>query len=148
MVIIIVLALLFAAFFVVRKHMGPAVLAAIAGVAVVEAFSPQILQMLHNANFGLPDEKLKALIYLVFVVGFPMLLYFKSSRSGMLGILRIAEALLFSALLTSLLAPSISEWFAFDDLSRQVLGFISANLGLIMMVGIGTAYLDILFYRS
>ena len=65
----------------------------------------------------------------------------------MFGILRIAEALLLSALITSLLAPSIAEWFAFDDLSRQILGFINANLGVIMMVGIGTAYLDILFYR-
>lgn len=125
--------------------MGPAVLAAIAGVAVAEAFSPQILQLV---NLGLPTGKAKALIYLVLVVGFPMILYFKSSRGGMFGILRIAEALLFSALITSLLAPSVAEWFAFDDLSRQVLGFINSNLGIIMMAGIGTAYLDILFYRS
>ena len=76
MVILIVLVLLFAAFFAVRRHMGPAVLAAIAGVAVAEAFSPQILQLLHNINFGLPDGKLKALVYLIFIVGFPMILYF------------------------------------------------------------------------
>lgn len=148
MVILFVLILLFAAFFAVRKHMGPAVLAAIAGVAVAEAFSPQILQLLHNINFGLPDGKAKALIYLIFVVGFPMILYFKSSRGGMSGILRIAEALLLSALITSLLAGSIAEWFSFDDLSRQILSFINSNLGIIMMVGIGTAYLDIIFYRS
>ena len=146
MIIIIVLALLFGAFFAVRKHMGPAVLAAIAGVAVAETFSPQIIQMLSST--GLPDGKLKALIYLVFVVGFPMILYFKSSRGGMFGILRIGEALLLSALITSLVAPSIAELVSFDELSRQILGFINANLGLIMMIGIGTAYLDILFYRS
>ncbi|MDO4889227.1 MAG: hypothetical protein Q4A25_00835 [Candidatus Saccharibacteria bacterium] len=148
MVIIFVLVLFFAIFFAIRKHMGPAVLASIAGVAVAEVFSPQILQLLHNINFGLPDGKSKALIYLIFVVGFPMILYFKSSRGGMFGLLRIAEALLLSALITSLLAGSIAEWFSFDDLSRQILSFINANLGIIMMVGIGTAYLDILFYRS
>lgn len=148
MVILFVLILFFAIFFAIRKHVGPAVLASIAGVAVAEAFSPQILELFHNINFGLPDGKAKALIYLVFVVGFPTLLYLKSSRGGMFGILRIAEALLLSALITSLLAGSIAEWFAFDDMSRQILGFINANLGIIMMVGIGTAYLDILFYRS
>ena len=144
MVIAIVLILLFAAFFAVRKHVGPAVLAAIAGVAVAEAFAPQILQVV---NFGLPAGKAKALVYLVFVVLFPMILYFKSSKGGMFGILRIAEALLLSALTTSLIAGSLAEWFAFDDLSRQILSFINTNLGIIMMAGIGTAYLDILFYR-
>lgn len=148
MVILFVLILFFAIFFAIRKHMGPAVLASIAGVAVAEAFSPQILQLLHNINFGLPDGKSKALIYLVFVIGFPMILYLKSSRGGMFGILRIAEALLLSALITSLLAGSIAEWFSFDDMSRQILSFINSNLGIIMMVGIGTAYLDIVFYRS
>ncbi|MBR3414868.1 hypothetical protein IKG73_02520 [Candidatus Saccharibacteria bacterium] len=148
MVIGIVMILLFAAFFVVRKHIGPGILAVIAGVAVDAAFSPMLVDFFHSINFGLPDGKLKALISLVLIVGFPMILYFKSSRGGMFGILRIAEALVMAALITALLAPAISEWFAFDDLSRNILAWINSVRGIIMMSGIGLAYLDILFYRG
>ena len=148
MVIGIVMALLFAAFFVVRKHIGPGILAVIAGVAVDAAFSPMLVDFFHSINFGLPDGKLKALISLVLIVGFPMILYFKSSRGGMFGILRIAEALVMAALITALLAPAISEWFAFDDLSRNILAWINSVRGIIMMSGVGLAYLDILFYRG
>lgn len=146
MVIAIVLVLLFAAFFAVRKHMGPGILAAIAGVAVYEAFSGQLAQLL--SGLGLPDGKLKALIFAVLVVGFPMILYFKSSRGGMFGLLRIAEAAVMAALLTSLLAPHIAEWFAFDNLSNQIMSWINSVEGIIMAVGIGAAYLDILLYRG
>lgn len=148
MVIGIVMVLLFAAFFVVRKHIGPGILAVIAGVAVDAAFSPMLVDFFHSINFGLPDGKLKALISLVLIVGFPMILYFKSSRGGMFGILRIAEALVMAALITALLAPAISEWFAFDDLSRNILAWINSVRGIIMMSGVGLAYLDILFYRG
>ena len=66
----------------------------------------------------------------------------------MFGILRIAEALVMAALITALLAPAISEWFAFDDLSRNILAWINSVRGIIMMLGVGLAYLDILFYRG
>ena len=148
MVIGIVMILLCAAFFAVRKHIGPGILAVIAGVAVDAAFSPMLVDFFHSINFGLPDGKLKALISLVLIVGFPMILYFKSSRGGMFGILRIAEALVMAALITALLAPAISEWFAFDDLSRNILAWINSVRGIIMMLGVGLAYLDILFYRG
>ena len=148
MVIGIVLILLFAAFFAVRRHIGPGILAVIAGVAVDTAFSPMLVNFFHSINFNLPDGKLKALISLILIVGFPMILYFKSSRGGMFGILRIAEAFVMAALITTLLAPAVSEWFAFDDLSRNILAWINSAQGIIMMVGIGAAYLDILFYRG
>ena len=148
MVIALVLILLFAAFFAVRRHVGPACLASVAGVAVAEAFSGQLISLAHNIGIGLPDGKLKALIFLIFVVGFPMILYFKSSHGGMFGLLRIAEAALFAALITSLLAPHIAEWFAFDDLSKQIMSWINSAEGPIMMAGIVLAYLDILFYRG
>ena len=60
----------------------------------------------------------------------------------------MAEALIMAALLTAILAPSIAEWFAFDDISKQILGWINNYMGFIMATGIGLAYLDILFYRN
>lgn len=148
MVIGIVLVLLFAAFFAIRKHIGPAILAVIAGVAVNTAFAPQLLNLFHSINFNLPDGKLRALIAFVLIVGFPMILYFKSSGGGMFGILRILEALVLAALITFLLAPFIAEWFAFDDLSKNILAWIESVQGIIMMAGIALSYLDILFYRG
>ena len=148
MVIAFVLVLLFAAFFAGRRHMGPGILAAVAGTAVYTAFYEQILGFAHNIGIGLPDGKIKALIALILIVGFPMILYFKSPRGGMFGLLRVAEALIMAALLTAILAPSIAEWFAFDDISKQILGWINNYMGFIMATGIGLAYLDILFYRS
>lgn len=148
MVILILLALLFGAFFLIRHHTGPAHLAVIAGVSVYETFGGQILDLIHKTNIGLPDPKLRALIFAVLVLGFPMILYFRSSRGGMFGLLRIAEAALLAALVTSLLAPHVAEWFAFDSLSNQILEWINSFKGPIMMVGVVTAYLDILLYRE
>ena len=147
MIIIIVLALLFAAFFAVKRHTGPASLAVVAGVAVYAAFSGQLLELGQGLNLGLPDGKLRALLFLILAVLFPMILYFKSSSGVMSGLLRIGEAALLAILITSLLAPHLAEWFSFDDLSNQIMNWINSVIGWVMTIGIGTAYLDILFYR-
>lgn len=148
MVIGAILALFFALFFAVRRHMGPGILAVVAGVAVYEAFSAQLLDLSHNLNLGLPDAKVSAIIAFILVVGFPMILYLKSSKGGMFGLIRIVEALIIAALVTSLIAPAVGEWFAFDDLSKQIMGWINSVRGPMMMIGIGSAYLDILLYRG
>ena len=149
MVIIALLALLFAAFFMVRRHTGPATLAIIAGVSVYEAFGGQLVDLLKKVGLsGLSDGKLGALVFVLLVVGFPMILYFRSSRGGLFGILRVAEAALLAILLTSLLSPHVAEWFAFDGLSNNILAWIATVKGPILVVGILTAYFDVLMYRS
>ena len=148
MVIIATLIILFLAFFFVRHHTGPSHLAMIAGLSVYQMFGTQFAEWLHNIASNIPLDILETCIYVALILVFPLLLYFRSSRGGMFGILRVAEALLFSALLTSLLSATIAKYVTFDGLATQISSFISSIEGTIVVSGIISAYFDILMYRS
>ena len=148
MVIAIVLVLLFALFFFLRRHIGPCLLAVIAGLSVYEMFGPQLIDFIQGAASSVSRSLLETVVYLCFVLAFPLILYFRSSRGGLFGVLRIAAAALLAALLTSLLAPSLANIFFMDGLSQQILEFIATYKGWILVGGITVAYFDILFYRG
>lgn len=148
MVIIITLAVLFGLFFVVRKHIGPAHLAVIAGLSVYEAFGEQFAGYIQRLATGVSLELIQNCLFLVFVLAFPLILYLRSYRGGLSGILRVAEAVMFAALLTLLIAPALSFFFSFDGLSHQIVGFIEGYRGIIVLVGVLTAYFDILMYHD
>lgn len=148
MIIIGALVALFALFFVLKKHVGPAHLAVIAGVTVYDTFGGDVVNGLLNVIHGAPKDLLKIIVYLILVLGLPLLLYLRSSHGGLFGILRIAEAALFSALLVSLCAWCINYFAPFDTIGKNIVDVITQYKGIIMLAGVLFAYFDILFYRE
>jgi len=148
MIIIVALVLLFGLFFFLKKHVGPAHLAVIAGISVYESFGKNIVDGIHSIAKSAPVGLLEVLVFLVLVLGLPMLLYLRSGRGGIFGILRIIEAAIFSALLVSLCSWCITYFFPLDSLSSNILSFINTYKGIIMVSGIAFAYFDILMYRD
>ncbi|MBQ3469368.1 hypothetical protein IJH16_00100 [Candidatus Saccharibacteria bacterium] len=148
MVIIATLIILFLIFFFVRHHTGPAHLAMIAGLSVYQMFGTNFSDWLHKLFDQIPLDIIQTGVYIALILLFPLLLYFRSSRGGMFGILRIAEAALFSVLLTSLLSATIAKYITFDGLATQISSFISSIEGSVVLVGIIAAYLDIMLYHE
>lgn len=148
MIILITLVALFVLFFFVRHHTGPAHLAMIAGLSVYELFGVQFSEWIHSFATGMPLDLIKTIVYVALILVFPLILYLRSSRGGMSGILRIAEAALFSALLTSLLSAILAKYISFDGLATQISSFISSIEGTIVLIGIASAYFDILLYHK
>ena len=144
MAIIIAAAALLLLFFVVRKHNGVMHLAMTAGLSIYallgETFAGWLQNVFHDADF----ELLKMIIYVILVVGFPMLLFFKSSRGGLTGLLHVAETILTTAIVITFIAEPLAYFFSFDALSVQILDFIKTIEGQMITVGVITAYLDIL----
>lgn len=148
MIIIATLVVLFLVFFMLRKNVGPTVLAILAGLSVYEMFGVDIANSISHQISGVPLELIKNCIYLVFVLLFPILLYVRSHRSGLFGLFRLLEAAVISVLLTSLLASTISYFCPFDSLAKDILGFIATIKGPVLMASIIAAYLDVILYHG
>ena len=148
MVLAVTLAIFLLMFFLLRKNSGAAVLAMIAGLAVYEMFG---LDLAAQIFVWFPDWNqwiIEKVIYFVLILGFPLLLYARTGRGGLHGLLRLVHTIVVAIFLTALLAQPLSEIFAFDDLARDIAAWIDSVLGIVIVVGLIGAYLDILFCRS
>lgn len=148
MIVLAVLVALFVLFFLVKKHAGPAHLAVIAGLSVYSMCGEQITDWLSSIIPSAANDIIGAAVYIALVAAFPILLYIRSPRGGLGGIFHLVEAAIFAIVLTSLLAPVLAEFFTFDTLAEQIAGAIRNYEGPIVVVGVISAYVDILIYRS
>ena len=148
MILIALLVGLFVLFFFIRHHSGPAHLAMIAGLSVYSMFGVNFADWIHKLLSGFPLEVIQSAIYVALILIFPLLLYLRSSRGGMSGILRIAEAAVFAILLTALLSSTVAKYLSFDAISVQVSNFITSIEGPLVLVGVLTAYFDIMMYHD
>ncbi|MBP5511987.1 hypothetical protein J6X90_01195 [Candidatus Saccharibacteria bacterium] len=148
MIIIGALVAFFILFFVLKKHVGPAHLAMIAGMSVYDSFGKNLVDGAAHLLKSTPRGLLEVVIFLVLVLGLPLLLYIRSGRGGLFGILRIIEAAVFSALLVSICSWCISYFVPLDSLSTNILNVINSAKGIIVITGIAFAYFDILIYRE
>lgn len=148
MVIIITLVALFLVFFFFKRHSGPAHLAMIAGLSVYEMFGVQFASWIHKFFAQVPIDLIQTIIYLALILAFPLLLYLRSRHGGLSGLMRIIEAALFSAIMTALLSATLAKYVPFDGLATQISKFISTIEGPIVLVGVISAYIDIMFYRG
>ena len=148
MVIIAVLVGLFLLFFFVRHHAGPAHLAMIAGLAVYQMFGEQFANWLHGLANQVPVDLAQTILYVALIAGFPILLYFRSHRGGLFGILRIAEAAVFACIMTALLSATIAKYLPFDTISTHISTFISSIETPLVITGVIAAYLDIMLYHE
>ncbi len=148
MVLIVVLAALLLCFLLVRHHVGVPFLAMIAGVAVYEHFGESFAWWINHWIPSLSIEVAQMGLYGLFVAAIPLLLYFRAGRSGLFGVMRAAESILFAVMLTALLANPLVALFNFDTLSATIAGWIEGVKGVILIVGIIVAYVDTFLFRS
>ena len=144
MVIAVTLAVLFLIFFLVRRHSGASHLAMIAGLSVYELFANEIHNLIPSWDLAIVDK----VIYLLLILGFPILLYFRSAKGGMHGLFHIAESAIFAVLLTTLVSPILAEFFPMDSLAGDINNWMRSVEGYVVLAGIIAAYFDILMYRS
>lgn len=152
MVIITTLIASFLTIFVIRKHTGVMHLAMLAGLSIFTMFHdtfanfiPQ--EIISQVTNSLDPKLISMIIYSILVIGFPLLLFFKSSRGGVSGILRIAEAIITAIVVATLLAEPLSFFFSFDPLANQLHDFILQIEPPVLLASIIIAYLDILLSR-
>lgn len=145
MVIIAVLVVLFLIFFALHRHSGPAHLAMISGLTVYSMFGVGFVAWLSQVFTWLDPSLADTLFYVSLVAIFPLIIYLRSSRGGMYGLLRVAESVLFALLMTALLIPSLGFFVSFDSFSSQVATAIQNAEGALIAIGVAAAYVDILF---
>ena len=148
MIIIGLLIVFFLIFFAFKKHVGPAHLAMIAGISVYDSFGQNLVDGASHLLTAAPKGLLDVLVFAILVLGLPLLLYFRSGRGGLFGLLRIVEAAAFSALIVSVCSHCITYFISLDALSVNILSAINSAKGAIMVIGIAFAYFDILMYRD
>ena len=148
MVILVVLAVFFGIFFLMKHRIGPTQLAVIAGLSVYDSFGSQFANFLHKFFQNISVEHLTSIAFLLFVVFFPLILYFRSHKGGLFGIFRIAASAVLATLLATLIAPILANFFTFDTLSNDIVGFFNNIRTTVILVSIASAYLDILFYKD
>ena len=148
MVLAVVLAALLLCFLLVRHHVGVPFLAMIAGLAVYEHFGAGFANAINQLTPSIEARMADACLYTLFVAIIPLLLYFRSGRSGLFGIMRAAESIIFAVMLTVLLSGPLVALFSFDTLSASISGWIGGVREVILVVGIIFAYVDTFLYRS
>ena len=148
MILAVVLAALLLLFLLVRHHVGVPFLAMIAGVAVYEAFGLQFASVIHQWVPAIDEWWAQLGLYVFFVFIMPLVLYIRAGKSGLFGVLRIIEAIVFALLLTVLIADPLANLFSFDNTARDVANWIEGIRGVLMVVGVVFAYVDVMLVRS
>jgi len=143
-----VLVILFALFFFVRKNAGPTFLAIIAGLSVYSLFHQMFTDFIVSIFPAAPANLVNQCLYIAFILIFPLILYFRSSRGNIAGLFRLINAGVLAILLTSLLSDSLATYFAFDVIARDIADFVEKAKGIVVLVGVIFAYIEILFYRK
>lgn len=147
MVIIVTLIAAFLIVFVIRKHTGVMHLAMLAGLGIYTMFHEIITNFISQTAGDIDSEFVNMIIYAILVVGFPLLLFLKSSRGGLSGILRLVEAAMTAIVVAVLLAEPLSFFFSFDSIATEMHNLIVQIEPPVLLASIIVAYLDILLSR-
>lgn len=148
MILAVALAALLLLFIIVRHNVGVPFLAMIAGVAVYNSWGADFANCLAEW-FNIPDISwVQHGLYGLLVLVFPLLLYLRAGKSGLFGVLRIAESVVFAAVLVIMLAEPLASIFTFDNLAYDIASFLNGIRGIAMITGIIAAYVDVFLFHS
>ena len=148
MILAVALAALLLLFIVVRHNVGVPFLAMIAGFAVYQAWGTEAARALADWLPGAQMHIIDYVIYGALVLGFPLLLYMRSGKSGLFGALRILESSVFAVVLVILISEPLSSIFSFDTLAYNISTWLEQIRGIAMIVGISFAYVDVFLFHS
>lgn len=148
MILAIFLIALIILFVAVRHNVGVPFLAMIAGVAVYDNWGAGFANGLSEFFPGVSIMWIQYALYGLLVLGFPLILYMRAGKSGLFGALRIAESVVFAAVLTIMVAEPLANIFTFDNLAYNISSFLGGIRGIAMIVGIIAAYVDVFLFHS
>jgi len=148
MILAIFLAALLLLFVAVRHNVGVPFLAMIAGVAVYENWGASFANQIAKWIPATSAVWLQYGLYGALVVLFPLLLYLRAGKSGLFGVMRIAESTVFAVILTIMVAEPLANIFTFDNLAYNIAGFLNGIRGIAMVIGIIAAYVDVFLFHS
>lgn len=148
MVLAVILAALLIVFLLVRHHVGVPFLAMVAGLAIYNQFGVFFAEYLHRFSPHIEVTIAKTVIYVALVALFPLLLYMRTGRSGLFGVLRYVEACIFAGVLVVLMSGVLAEIFNFDPLAYQIANYLAEIKGILLAAGVCFAYVDIFFYHA
>ncbi|MDR0591139.1 MAG: hypothetical protein LBG75_01055 [Candidatus Nomurabacteria bacterium] len=137
---------LFLLFFLLGRYSGPAHLASIAGVAVNVEFGGQLVDWITKLSGESTRDLVTMIVYLVFVLGFPMILYLKSHRFRH-GPVEALQTAVFALLVVTIIADPLAKLVTYDSLSVNITNILDSLLPYILVVATATGYVDILMYR-
>jgi|GEM_PF-5005149 hypothetical protein len=147
MVILAVIVILILMFFMMRRHVGAPILAVVAGGFANGVVNESVTDFLVRVLDGVPGLLVSSIICLLFVVIFPLTMYFRGA-SGLHGAIRIVQAVVLAVVIVTMAAVPIENTFVLDGLSLSVLDAVRSFSQLIIVVGLGVAYWDIIKFRS
>lgn len=142
MIILGILVALFVIFFVLKKHVGTAILASFAGAVVYEAVNGFFVTLHKITN--IPLDAIENVAFLILVLGLPLIVCFFSKRSWSPTPFRVITCVVFSILIVSLCTGFIRAIIPLDDLSKNILNFITEYRGVISTISIIVAYFNVL----
>lgn len=142
MIILGILVALFVIFFFLKKHAGTAILASFAGAVVYEAVNGFFVTLHKITN--IPLDVIENAAFLILVLGLPLVVYFFSKRSWSPTPFRIVTCIVFSLLVVSLCSGLIRSVAPLDDLSKNILSFMTEYRGVISTISIIVAYFNVL----
>ncbi len=148
MILAVALAALILLFIIVRHNVGVPFLAMIAGVAVYSTWGEQFSNTLLGWFPSLNISIVQYVIYGLLVVAFPLLLYLRAGKSGLFGVMRIAESVVFAVVMVIFIAEPLASIFTFDNLAYEISGFLNNIRGIATIVGISAAYVDVFLFHS
>ena len=148
MVLVILISVLLLMCFGMRRHGGIAFLAAIAGVYIFDRFGQDFANFLCDLIPAIDIWWCTRILYLVFVLAFPLIIYFRASKGGLFGVLRWVETIAFTFLITILVAPTLAEIFEFDDLAQLIVQGVDVVRTPMLILGVILSYVDILIAKK
>ncbi len=149
MVLAVFLAALLLLFVTVRHNVGVPFLAMIAGIAVYESWGAGFANWLSDILPGTIEITwIQYALYGLLVVGFPLILYLRAGKSGLFGVLRIAESVVFAVVMTIMVSEVLASIFTFDSLAYNIANFLQSIRSIAMIVGISAAYVDVFLFHS
>ncbi|MDR0398147.1 MAG: hypothetical protein LBH36_03140 [Candidatus Nomurabacteria bacterium] len=138
---------LFLLFFLLGRYSGPAHLASIAGVAVNTEFGGYLVDWIVKLSGEASRDLVTVIVYLVFVLGFPMVLYLKSHRFKH-GPVEAAQTAVFALLVVTIIADPLARLIDYDTISIAITGVLDSLTPYILVAATAAGYVDILMYRK
>ena len=145
MIIIIALIVLFVIFFILKKHVGPAILASLAGVTVYNStygFYPFLQNIIK-----IPSSTIANIMFLILVLVFPLVIYIFSSKNWSPMIIRIPTSIIAAVVIVSFCTGLVDFYSMTDAIGKNIINFITSYCGFINIAGIALAYFDTIIYR-
>ncbi|MCA9340803.1 MAG: hypothetical protein KDA17_07855 [Candidatus Saccharibacteria bacterium] len=148
LVVIIIIAVLFAITYITRRRFGVLGLALCAGYLLSSMWTADVTPWIEGADFALLAPPLSSVVAATLVLLPPVLLLLFGGPTYNGPLLRLIGAAAFALLATSFLLDPLGSSLTLDDTGMKIYQFLSDNKSFIITGTIGYALYDIAIMRT